>query len=499
MLPTAMAAADRKRKAAAADDDDAPALAAKCPALVSRRPALVNRPAIAPHPNPSGKTAGPRMHGGSARGRLMLSSIGAVAPPTSVAAAPMSAVRQITGATSGISAAGSSAAPPAAPSRATPSKPLPERCQRVLETFIAIESALPLLRKRDVPPLYGMLRKPVEDLTGFEFPPELLAGLVHACPTAFRVSARDVALTEERLRLSATPRQKVDWLIEQTAAPTAPPPVPSADGHAKGDPEAMAGDDAPTLLPMAPPLAPPKAAAPMPSRVQVAQWRQAQRAELVAVLEAHSAQHGDAPLPLAALPPLETPKTRAEAKAKAEAEGWARAETAGPERGVLPAGAVAGAAAGAPAGGAGAGPTAPEAPMPLAVPVGCEGLPAELLRRVMQRQAEARVLVETQPKLQRAALLKRLPEMAMATRECMFEARRRLMPQPDLVRRLLQNAKWISSTAELEAQLQLLTEIVPQWISLVRLGDDEDLTVRLDEDVSFSEVQQAIKAARTSV
>jgi hypothetical protein len=49
------------------------------------------------------------------------------------------------------------------------------------------------------------------------------------------------------------------------------------------------------------------------------------------------------------------------------------------------------------------------------------------------------------------------------------------------------------------AQLQLLTEIVPQWISLVRLGDDEDLTVRLDEDVSFSEVQQAIKAARTSV
>jgi hypothetical protein len=81
----------------------------------------------------------------------------------------------------------------------------------------------------------------------------------------------------------------------------------------------------------------------------------------------------------------------------------------------------------------------------------------------------------------------------------MFEARRRLMPQPDLVRRLLQNAKWISSTAELEAQLQLLTEIVPQWISLVRLGDDEDLTVRLDEDVSFSEVQQAIKAARTSV
>jgi hypothetical protein len=33
----------------------------------------------------------------------------------------------------------------------------------------------------------------------------------------------------------------------------------------------------------------------------------------------------------------------------------------------------------------------------------------------------------------------------------------------------------------------------------VRLGDDEDLTVRLDEDVSFSEVQQAIKAARTSV
>ena len=51
----------------------------------------------------------------------------------------------------------------------------------------------------------------------------------------------------------------------------------------------------------------------------------------------------------------------------------------------------------------------------------------------------------------------------------------------------------------LEAQLQLLTEIVPQWISLVRLGDDEDLTVRLDEDVSFSEVQKAIKAARNSV
>lgn len=492
------AAADRKRKAAAADDDDdVPALAAKCPALVSRRPALVNRPAIAPHPNPSGKTAGPRMHGGSARGRLMLSSIGAVAPPTSVAPAPTSAVRQITGPTSGISAAGSSAAPPA-PSRATPSKPLPERCQRVLDTFIAIESALPLLRKRDVPPLYGMLRKPVEDLTGFEFPPELLAGLVHACPTAFRVSARDVALTEERLRLSATPRQKVDWLIEQTAAPTAPPPAPLADGHAKGDPEAMARDDRPPP-PMAPPLAPPKAAAPMPSRVQVAEWRQAQRAELVAVLEAHSAQHGDAPLPLAALPPLETPKTKAEAKAKAEAEGWARAETADPEQGVLPADTVAGTAARAPAGGAGAGPKAPEAPMPMAVPVGCEGLPAELLRRVMQRQAEARVLIETQPKLQRAALLKRLPEMAMATRECMFEARRRLMPQPDLVRRLLQNAKWISSTAELEAQLQLLTEIVPQWISLVRLGDDEDLTVRLDEDVSFSEVQKAIKAARNSV
>ncbi len=496
-----MQSAAEKRKADAEPADDATVLSVK-------RPAVVNRPVIGPPPN--AKTEAPRMHGGSARGRLMLSRIGATAPQGVPAPAP--APKPMPGPASSVSTAGAPAAP-RAPARAPPSKPLPETCQRILDTFIAIESALPLLRKRDLPPLYGMLRKPVEDLTRRDFPPELLAALVHACPTAFRVSAREVALTEERLRLTVTPHQKVDWLIEQTTAPSAPPPAPASARDAS-DPEQKLEVDHPPPSSGPPAVARAPAAASVPSRrLQLAEWRQARRAELVATLEAHAAQHGDAPMPMAALPPLEPPKAKAEARsevgARTEATHQAsRKPPLGAEPALTPAptGAAdleprappADALPGALPGALGVGSAAPGAPMPtMVVPMGCEGLPAELLHKVMQRQAEARVLVETQPKLQRAALLKRLPEMAMATRECMFEARRRLMPSPDLVRRLLQNAKWLSSAAELEAQLQLLTEIVPQWISLVRLGDDEELTVRLDESVSFSEVQKAVRAARS--
>ena len=429
------------------------------------------------------------MIGGAARGRAMLSSIGASMPPSKPPPPPPPTSAATPVASSSVTESACSTAATAsssAPARAVPSRSLPESCQNVLDAFIAIESTLPLLRKRDVPPLYGMLRKPVEEATRREFPPELLAALVHACPAAFRISTCEVSLTEERLRLTAFPNQRYDWLIEPTFPPNVAPPPPKPSPAAP-DPQAkleVKAEVAPAAAaePEAKAVAAGPAGGVLPSRrMQVAEWRQARRAELVAALEAHARGHVDKPLPRASLPQLEPPKPKPLGQAKVEA----KAEE--PPLAAVPA--TAKGASGARA--------AAEAQATAAVPVGCAGLSAELLRKVQQRQAEMGVLVESQPKLERAALLKRLPEMAVAMRECMHESRRRLMPQAEVIRRLTQNAKWLTSTVELEAQTQLLAELVPQWVSLVRLGDDDELMVKVDEAVSFGHVQKALKAARS--
>ena len=136
-----------------------------------------------------------------------------------------------------------------------------------------------------------------------------------------------------------------------------------------------------------------------------------------------------------------------------------------------------------------------EALAKLPVPEGCEGLPAHLVDKVRRRQAVLEVREAEQPLLVRMALIHRLPAMAQAVRACMQEARRRVMPQEELVRKLRQNGKWLTNDAELRAQLALLGEIVPQWCTVVPLGEEAELNVRLNDAVRLAEVLKAIKAA----
>ena len=127
-------------------------------------------------------------------------------------------------------------------------------------------------------------------------------------------------------------------------------------------------------------------------------------------------------------------------------------------------------------------------------------MPAALLEKVLKKQASNQVLADEAPVLQRAALLRRLPAMAAALRSCMHEAGKRVMPQAELVRRLTINGKWLASAGELKEQMVLLSEIAPSWCTLVKIGaggpqQQVQEAVKLDVDVRFSEVLQAIKEA----
>ena len=101
--------------------------------------------------------------------------------------------------------------------------------------------------------------------------------------------------------------------------------------------------------------------------------------------------------------------------------------------------------------------------------------------------------------LQRAALMRRLPQMASAMRSCMHEAGKRVMAQAELVRRLTINGKFLASAADLMDQMALLSEIAPRWCVLLEIAGGPQQppqpAVRLDPEVRFSEVLQAIKEA----
>ena len=318
----------------------------------------------------------------------------------------------------------------------------------------------------------------VEQSTDRDFPPSLLAEIYAAWPDAYKITSSEVLLTEERMRVTATPAQKLDWLLQAAAPPLMTQPL-----AATVDGDALRVATGPSV------------------RMSATEWREMRRAKMACQLDtlvashesawlvskghqscagtscppARQAWHADFPLhlcpppPTAELPPLDRPR-------KLSAPETMAANTVPKPTNMI---AVAPAA---------------EASEMNSVPVaGCEGLSASLLEKVLRRQAEVQMQVEAAPGQHRAVLLRRLPDLSIALRTCMKEARKRLMPQAEVCRRLMLNAKWLSSGTELCEQLALLAEVAPQWCTIEALGEEKEPHVRLDHAVPFGDVLQVVK------
>lgn len=475
-----------------------PAAAAEPPS--KRHKASSMPPAVNPPPHPNAPPPKPRMQGGSARGsRLMLAAGGAAAaipsnksgsssnlstgaPPKGAATAPP-AVRptpqprpEATITKTTTAAAGQR--PPSA--HWPPKEHLPPDHAVALDNFLAIERTLPLLRARGLPPLFGLLVKPVESGTRRTFTPNHLAAIVGVWPEAYAVTVAPTSgLSVQRARLSATSGQKWDWHIElppsDATASSAAPPAESVDRVAEFRQrlDAYAGGRALPVAPL-PPLAP--AAEEAAEGVLLLTSRRLQQQSMAATAPSErllSARAGGSSSSAAA--------SAASAAAVPSGGDGSAATTSADDDGAPPL------------------PSAP--PLPEKLPPGCEGLPPALLAKVLQRQASQQVRAEEAPIIQRAALMRRLPQMAAAMRSCMHEAGKRVMGQAELVKRLTINGKWLASADELREQMRLVSEIAPRWCTLVQIGGGTQMhqapqpAVRLDPEVRFSEVLQAIKEA----
>ena len=366
---------------------------------------------------------------------------------------------------------------------APPPDPLPSSYQRIGDAFDALERTLALFQSRGRPALYGMLQRPVESATLRDFTPAVLGAVLGVWPDGFTVRCVEQAALDNRLRASTMAASKRDWLVGWPQ-PAAPPPRAVGAG----------GDSAP--------------AAPVGTPAAAAALREARAAEFRARLHGLVASHraawreaaergeGGAPAdaaewdPEACPPPLEATLPPLQPAAPPRG-GSAAPAAAGPSSAAAEAPNAEPAADGGADNGAGAAP----------VPRGCEGLPTALLEKIRRREREAGISVATAPQAQRAALLARLPQLATSLRACLREQKRRMAPEEEVIGKLLQNGKWLASAEQMREQIQMLAELVPEWLTRLvcpadRPGEQPIPTVRIDNAAKFDEVLERIRAAK---
>ena len=506
---------------------DAAGISSTLPGGAPKKAASRTANAAAAAAAPPGPTSvsQPKMHGSSRRGSALVQSVGgasiradggggrsstSIAPPPAApppAAPPPAALLPDAAAPPrpprlphGVIAPSSKPQPAfqlvaAASERPEPLPPLPAEYKLLRECFAALERAIPLMRARGLPLLFGLLTGSVERATSRECTPSTLAAILGVWPEAYKLEVVDVKLSEQRARMMANPGQKRDWILEQPAAAAAAAAATTAAAAAA------------TMAATATAAATPAAAAATASSSSSSTASAAPAARLAefsqrlgALVRAHEAawrlshppREGGggvagavafpldhcAPPPEAPLPPLlreaPPPRLTPAANASRHAQPSAAPPTAAPS--VPP-------------------PATPAAPVAVAshvsVPAGCAGLSSALVAKVLQRQAEVKVRTDAEPALELSTLLKRLPDVAVAVRSCMHEADKRLMRVDELVRKLMLNLKWLTCAEELREQIRLATEVAPSWIKLVTANKQP--AVRLDTTLRFPQVLKAFK------
>jgi hypothetical protein len=391
------------------------------------------------------------------------------------------------------SSSSSSRAPAIVPSS---SSWLPVAYKQLLECFEAMERAVPLVRSRGLPLLYGILAHSVERATSRDCTPAILACILGVWPEAYSLEVVEVRnLSEKRARVQRGGHQTHDWLLGLPSAAMAPPRPASASSLAYlGVPPVQPSAPVPAPLVGVPAgeAPPPAAAAPTrPAAVPTG----ARLAEFARRLEALVRIGEECPSPPSALlPPLPEPRREASHAPQAAAAVQPRVQHAGPLAATATAAGGAEADDGA-ADAVGSNPAPFEAAasaVASAVTSGCAGLSTSLLAKVMAREAAKKRLEVEAPALDLAVLLRRLPGLADAIRSIYHEANKRILGEAKLFAKLLQNPRWLTNEEELAAQVRLLARLAPHWCTLVSANDLP--AVKLDPNVRFTEVQKALKA-----
>ena len=480
---------------------DAAGLTSRHPNKVREKPVDLPKPQLhkiaKPTMPPGAATEKPRMQGAIKRGSRMLVAAGGAAPPP-----PSVSNSQPGSKASDAGPSAEAAGPPQVASDAqvlvpvkpqamargegaavaikmSPAAPLPRAYKELLESFEGLERALPLVRARGLPLLYGILATSIERATSRECSPSILAAILGVWPEAYTLEVTEVRnLPEQRARIQyGSSNQKHDWLLAPSSASSAS----GAHATSTSTSTARISEFARRLDALV--------------RAHEATWREAQGANQGEAPVEHNQVAAltfplDAcpPPPTAELPPLPVPKREALPRCAAAASDTSEAARAAAET----AAAAADGAAFIPKADTSAFAEAAEAASTSSAS-GCAGLSSALLAKVLQREAAEKQKQAEAPVIDLAAQLKRLPLLADSMRSIYHEENKRIMQEAKLFAKLLQNPRWLTSQDELSSQMKLLARIVPYWCTLVSVN--EQPAVKLDMNLRFAEVQKALKAA----
>ncbi|XP_047566075.1 DNA replication factor Cdt1 isoform X2 [Lutra lutra] len=132
--------------------------------------------------------------------------------------------------------------------------------------------------------------------------------------------------------------------------------------------------------------------------------------------------------------------------------------------------------------------SAPPATPPANPPAALKGVPQDLLERIRCREARKQLAQMTRrpEREQRLQRLERLPELARVLRSIFVSERKPALPMDVACSRLLGSYPVALSPGEMEKHVQLLSELLPDWLSLHRVR--ADTYIKLDKAADLAGV-----------